>query len=454
METKKLYKNNIFPIPVGEIFGKENEELQLIYSPFTENIFIATPEYVEQLENGIESSNGTSDGIKEILESIVPSGKLEDYIQRSKLEEHFTTLSILPNNICNFSCSYCYSAQGRSNVKLDKEVITNTLEDFINPNRIKPQKVYISIFGGGEPLLSWDLVKHIIEYSNEIAEQHGFIVRISLVTNGSVVNDEILRLLKKYNISVTVSFEILEEIQNLQRGHYDKVSKNIDRLIEEGIYVRFRSTITKDNVKLQKKMIETVIERFPKVDSIMMEEVTDVELFKDIEEIKTFYKDLLTNFNEAYELGEENGKSIECSAARNINLLIDRFCPGELCLTPEGELSICSRISAPRDPGYEKSIYGKVENGHINIDEEKLKKLIDHNVYSKLKCENCFAKWHCGGGCYAQQLVYDEDVLNVACDFKREYTKLRLLKDLDNEYRENHNMSLADFINQNLSSEN
>lgn len=446
MNTKYLNNNNVFSIPVGKEFGKENEELQLVYSPFAENIFIATPTFVTELEMAISHPETASDEIKEIVDTVIPKKNVDEYIHKQKPDEPFNTLSILPNNICNFSCSYCYSADGRSNKKLSKEDISSTIQNFIDPDRLEPQKIYISIFGGGEPLISWDLVKHAIIYSHELGEKFGFTVRISLVTNGSIISGEIIDLLKKYDISVTVSFEILEEIQNLQRGHFDKVSSNIRTLIDAGVYVRFRSTLTKDNVKLQRQMIQTAIQNYPEVESIMMEEVTDVDSFKDFDEIKEFYDDLLSNFIGASEIGERYGKSVECSAARNINLLIDRFCPGEFCLTPEGTFSICSRITSPLDNGYENSIYGKVENNHVVIDKSKLSELINVNVYSKDKCENCFAKWHCGGGCYAQQQAYPEEVLEIACNYKREYTKFRLLKDLDNEYRQQYGMPLKEFL--------
>ena len=113
-------------------------------------------------------------------------------------------------------------------------------------------------------MLSWDLVKFIIEYGNERSAEMGFAgMDINIVTNGSVFTQEMIDTIKKYKVPVSISFEILEEIQNLQRGHYEKVCKNIDWIISEGIRPQLRACITLDNLHLMKRMIEEVLNRFP-----------------------------------------------------------------------------------------------------------------------------------------------------------------------------------------------
>jgi len=447
MNTPFLNKHNIFSIPVGTNFDSDNESLQLIYSPFTENMLIVTSDYVSMMEDRIRLDNTGSDEMAVLLDSLIPGNDYRSIIEKNVDRKTFNTLSILPNNICNFSCSYCYSSQGRSGKKLTKEEIDTALADFINPRRTELRKLYISIFGGGEPMMTPQLTRYIIEHAHELAREHGFILRISMVTNGSLIDDEILELLKKHSITVTVSFEILKEIQNLQRAHYDIVDKNITRMLEAGVDVRIRATITFENVHLQHEMVKKVIERYPGVEDIMMEEVTDGALSEDLVKMREFYRTFLENFNKACELGEKHGKNVDCSSFRNMNILIDRFCPGELCLTPEGEYSICSRMTSPLDIGYQSSIYGKISDGEVLIDDDKLAQLVNVNVFSKEKCSNCFTRWHCGGGCYAQQFVYTDEAMNIICDYKREFTKQQLLKALDHEYRELHGISLKEFIN-------
>lgn len=448
MKQQQLNKQNIFSIDVGDYFDQPQESLQLVYSPFTEKTFISTPDFVEKMEAVLAHPEKIDDEIQPIVKDLVAEYPPAHYLEPGILENGFNTLLILPNNICNFSCSYCYSAQGRSGKKLTKAQITGALEDFISPKFIKEDKCFISLLGGGEPLMTWDLTKHIIEYGTQLAEKQGYYIWFSLVTNGSILNDEILNTFKNHNIRIAVSFEILEEIQNLQRGSYNIVDQNLKRLLQENIPTRIRSTITKDNVLLQEQMVQRVIDEYPDIKNIVLEEVTDTDYFETPDKLRAFYHDFLENFNKARDLGLKHQKHVECSSFRNNNLFIDRFCPGVLCITPEGTLSTCSRISSPNDSGYPESLFGDLNNNQLNIDQKQLEKLIiDHNVEnSREACATCFTKWHCGGGCYAHKFIYPEEMIDVVCEYKREYTKRKLLSDLDAEYRQEQGLTLKEFI--------
>ena len=49
MNNQALIKNEIFPIPVGEEFGKDDKTLFILYSPFTDKALLITPDYLQQI---------------------------------------------------------------------------------------------------------------------------------------------------------------------------------------------------------------------------------------------------------------------------------------------------------------------------------------------------------------------------------------------------------------------
>jgi len=449
LNIPQLHKANIFAIEAGDYFNKPISDLLMVYSPFADSVMIATPAFVKSMEDYMDNnrSSGNPD-LNEVMASLLDFGPIENYIARLDSPDSFARLPVLPNNVCNFSCSYCYSAKGRSGEVISWEKLKTALDSFITKERLKGKTVFIPFLGGGEPLLSWDLVKTAIEYASELCQKAGSKSDFSLVTNGSVLTPEMIETFKKYKVVVSVSFEILEDIQNLQRGHYPLVARTIGQLVDEGIYVKVRSTITSHNVLRQKEMVQTMIARFPAVKDIMMEAVTDDKSFESIKETRQFYNDYLINFFEAFQLGDRHGKNVECSASRNIDLLIERFCPGEFSITPDGKISMCTRISSPYDPGYNDSIYGEIgENGFI-IDRQKFNMLAADNVYRYEKCTDCFAKWHCGGGCMAQKYIYSPEILDVICDYTREFTRRILLFRLNKNYINDYGISLKESVQQ------
>jgi uncharacterized protein len=414
-----LIRSNIFPIPVGNCFKIPDEKLYLVYAPFSDNALIATTDNVEEMAKYMEDKSRVTDpDIIETMETMLDHDPIK-FSPRLTCPELFNRLAILPNNVCNFNCSYCYSAPGRSGKVLDQNTLKATLDYFIDPKR----------------------------FATGLAGKHGFETDISLVTNGSVISDEIMKVLKDNQTGVSVSFEILEEIQNKQRGHFDLVCQTIDKLISNGLAPKFRSTITPASVDRQKEMVEYVVNRFPGVTDIMFEAVTDAESFGSSNDIKAFYDSYTEHFFEAQHFGAQKGLKVECSASRNLNLLVERFCPGTFALTPEGDISMCTRITSPLDTGFDDCVYGKFnESGKIHFDLQKLKKLSDINIYSMGKCRDCFAKWHCGGGCMAQRYAYNEEVLNLICDYTRSFTKRMLLERLENQYREFYQVSLEEAV--------
>lgn len=452
MRYDKLIENEIFPIPVGDEFGKNSEELNLVYSPLTDKAILVTEEYLQLMEQYLLYPENRKTLPEDLVEAM---SSLTDFENRKKPApladdpDTYTRMAILPNNVCNFKCSYCYSAHGRSGKVISKELLKASLDHFIDNHRVSiDNKLAISILGGGEPMLSWDLVKFIIEYSNERTSQMGFRgIDINLVTNGSIFTQEMIDTLKKYKVPVSISFEILEEMQNMQRGHYDKVCKNIHWIIEQGIRPQLRACITKENIGLMKRMIEEVLEKFPGTREVMMEYVTDPERMTDPMEVRAFYEQYIDNFFEAHDYAAEHGLLLDCSAYRNFNLLIQRFCPGDNTLTPDGEISVCSRIGAPADVGYSESIYGKVNlDGSVDIDRKKFDHLIGLNVYHYPKCASCWAKWHCAGGCMVHKHTYNEAIREEICLYIRNFCKRMLLRNLDKEYQKYCGMSLKEVV--------
>ena len=98
-----------------------------------------------------------------------------------------------------------------------------------------------------------------------LSKKHNIELMTTIVTNGSCITLDMVETFKRYNVQARVSFEILETIQNKQRGKYNDVARGIDLLCEGGVSTMVRSMITPDNVALMPQMIEELHNRFPQV---------------------------------------------------------------------------------------------------------------------------------------------------------------------------------------------
>lgn len=106
------------------------------------------------------------------------------------------------SNTCNLQCKYCYANGG---VYLSECCLMS--EDTLNKILNKFYSIFehigvIQLFGG-EPLLNYKFIKIV----GEFIKSHEKNTIIGIVTNGTLMSDEIIDLIKKYNVTVTVSLD-------------------------------------------------------------------------------------------------------------------------------------------------------------------------------------------------------------------------------------------------------
>lgn len=424
LPTPNLNSKNVFKIAI-------NESDYLVYAPLNRFATIEKKDTIIKLENNcFNYQDNLPVELISIYNNLLQINSKLKSVNKIDSPDHFERLFILPTNKCNFSCSYCFSAKGRSSEILDTLKLKKALDYFIDPRRIATRYLSISFVGGGEPLVEWETTKFGIEYAAQLADKNNLSLNLSIITNGSLINTEIINIIKKYDVAVTISFEILEEFQNINRGHFEQVKSNLHKLIENEIYTRVRSTITPASVRSQQQMISQLLSEFPEVNDIVFEFVTDSTL-NDVNSFRNFHRDFIENFFAAEKIADNYNKKLNCSASMNAEKIMYRYCPGYFVLTPKGEISICTRITAPDEAGYSESIFGKVTNNEIYFNKEKYNWLINEPELTD-ECNSCFAKFHCAGGCLGQQYVYNKEQMDIVCEFTREFTKQYVLNNLIN----------------------
>ena len=429
-------KHNIYQLPLKEEFGRD--DIFLVYAPVAGNMMIASETECLQLKYLIDHPSETSDEMVGIIKSLTVGAPENDTDCKVHRVEDFLRMYVLPNYICNFSCSYCFSAKGRSKKVMKKEHLKAVLDYFIDSNRVHTDKLAISYLGGGEPTISWDLVKFGLEYADKRSRQHGIRMMTTIVTNGSVINQEMVDTFRRFDVRPRISFEILEEIQNKQRGQYDNVCHGIDMLCQGDVTTMVRSMITPNNVELMPQMIQQLHDRFPQIKTVLFDPITSSKTFASPDFTRRFYDSYYNCFLEARQLSTLYGISLGCTPLRNLDMVVERFCTGEFCVTPEGTVTICHQISSPLEQHYEDYVYAHIgKNSSLIIDHAKFARLIEQNtIYTQPKCYNCFVKWNCGGGCMMQNNQYSENILDVICDSTRRFSKYLLLERLANSYAE------------------
>lgn len=143
---------------------------------------------------------------------------------------------------CNLKCKHCYASS--DNKKYNDELTLSDSKRFIDD--LKNFNVPALLFSGGEPLMKEDILD-ILNYANKKN------IRSTLSTNGTLLDKDICRFLKKINLGyVGVSLDGIGTIHDEFRGvkgAFDSSLIGIRNCMEVNQKVGLRFTITKNNYK-------------------------------------------------------------------------------------------------------------------------------------------------------------------------------------------------------------
>lgn len=147
------------------------------------------------------------------------------------------SITLEVNQICNFSCDYCYLGK-LSSKRMDFVTAYQAMEiAFLNAQRHPDHMVWID-FVGGETLLSYEFIRKVSDWIDLEAQKRNLEVKYSITTNGSIINQDILEWLIRKKVQVKISIDGGKEVQDKNRkycdgsGTHDKIIDNIAQFHE------------------------------------------------------------------------------------------------------------------------------------------------------------------------------------------------------------------------------
>lgn len=164
-------------------------------------------------------------------------------------------------NLCNMSCVYC-QAKDEQNITCRKMSI-ETAKKSVDIALSAPSRYLTFEFQGGEPLTNFDVLRFIVEYTEE--NKKGKNISYSIVTNLSLLNDEILEFLINNNINISTSLDGDMQTHNLNRPFqngnptYEIVVDKIKKIQEQGYPVGAIQTTTKHSLNKAKEIVDTFV---------------------------------------------------------------------------------------------------------------------------------------------------------------------------------------------------
>jgi uncharacterized protein len=410
----------------------------ILYAPFAHSVIEAGPglSLLKKIQYG--NYNGEQ---PELVERLKKAGILVDEEEENcqcecegSGEFRPTGVTLFPTSDCNLRCTYCYGSAGESHNFMDFETARAAI-DFVFANaqaekerNPRQNEVHVGFHGGGEPFFHWRLIKQVVEYSKQKAEEAGLNLGMSSATNGMLGKQKLEFIVANLS-SVNISFDGTEDIQNRQRPcangmpSYGKVLRTVRYFEERKFRYGIRSTITSGNVERMKEMLD-LFTSISSLKSFHFEPVFECGRCRTTGQQEPNPELFLKRIIEAKEYAKTKGVEIYYSGGR-CGSPVQTFCGAmgrNFCVTPTGSITSCYEVSLPNDPRGDIFYYGKVEKG-VKIDEEKRVRLLGRTVERMPHCKDCFAKFSCAGDCPAKVYAKTHNIFdpseNTRCTVNR-----------------------------------
>lgn len=331
-------------------------------------------------------------------------------VVQDKLEFRPIEATLLLTESCNLACSYCYAkATTQKFAPMTREVAKAAIDLVIeNAKTHKYKTAEFRFLGGGEPTLEWELIVWATNYIRFQADEAGVNHWIRLITNGVLINDEKACWIAKHIHYVTLSFDILPDLQvnrsfpNGKNSH-KAVMRAAQLLCKNGVPCHFRTTISFAASDRLQEMVEFT-HRYTAVKTIRFEPMAEIGRASDTEMNKPAQQAFVNAFIAAYELGKQYGIMVTCKMMTNIQRRSSRFCNVEFAVTSEGNVAGCHRYSRQNNAGFDFYHVGKWTGQQFDFDMANINALRRIDVHAFPECRNCFARWSCASGCLSARM--------------------------------------------------
>lgn len=324
---------------------------------------------------------------------------------------------------CNLSCTYC--SEG---IRTLEYLSLHTYKHFIQQipsllQKLGQQRADI-IWHGGEPLIvSKDWIKEAIDFTNSVLE--GFDVSYAMQTNGTLIDDEWIKIFKMYSISLGISLDGYLELHDQYRvnkdgsGSFETIVQNLYRLRNENIPVSLLMVVNSEELIDYEKVWNTICELgiSIKIQPVVPIGKADYQLAKSV----VIYNNYANLLKYLYTQSLEHDSNI---VIQPIAQIMSSILSGEeikecaysgsctyniITLYPNGDVGFCGRMSNED----ETFIYG-------NIHKFDLVSLYNSDVVDKIRgrqvilrdgvCKNCDIWEYCHGGCTIDAIASNGDI--------------------------------------------
>ena len=292
---------------------KKLDDKIIVYNSYTKaSLFLEKDSDVNAFED-IDAFNKLDGDTKKVLidNGFVIDKNRDEFaeikymFEKKYYDKTFLNVVLVPSLACNFSCPYCFEKDlkcGKENIKK----YFSALKNFAKNNFKDFKCIQISLFGG-EPLLFAKDCLEFLKWVNKDSKEKHYEYFTSIVTNGSLLTEDILDKLIDNNLKMLqITLDSDKETHDLTRKFktgepsFDLLISKIEMIIQKTKKLKdfnfvLRINLSNTNVNKVKESLEYIKTKYRSKVNLLIRSVYNTHAYKDNNEndnsqIDTYFK--------------------------------------------------------------------------------------------------------------------------------------------------------------------
>lgn len=333
---------------------------------------------------------------------------------------------------CNLRCRYCFQGNDAYRSKrqpMSKDIGVKAIELLIGQS--EGRKRTAIGFSGGEPLLNFDLIRHLVQYARARSVELGREFDFQITTNGVLLTEDVVAFLDdndfRVDISIDGSRELHDEVRTFpgEERSFDIVFGNALRLLERRIGKRttVQMVLSRSNLNLFEELLTLFGYGFPRivVNPVVLPGRNDLSIrASDLAGMRSSYDSFVESYVKLIRQGAspQFANLVEIMKMLHFGQVKNCLCGAgvkRIVVSPDGVVYPCHMLDDAED--YRM---GSVFDG---LDERTQSAWAQsRNIGTIEECRSCWARYLCGGGCRAIGYCLERKLrqpLFPFCEFKK-----------------------------------
>lgn len=392
----------------------KNDDSHFLFNTLSGHCFRVSPDVVQKIsENDIAQIDKstfelfTKYGV--IIDDEIDESKYISYQHnKAKFSNSTVSATVLLTWGCNLACVYCYEGAGAKVESMNETTAKNFVLFMVNQVKNRNAR-YMSVnLFGGEPLINIECGIMILKELKEFCDNNNVIFASSIITNGTLLTDTILKQLINLNCkNFQITLDGMPATHNARRpykngnGSFDQIMNNLEMLNKHNAktHTVIRINVDKKNIK----EIGVLLEYLGINGRNLTNCTVDFGIIRSATQACAAYSDHCLSediigdvLDTLWQKAEKEGFHIYTRPFPKW-IFCGLYSDSQFTVTPNGELYKCWEHA-----GEKEHLMGQIdEKGNITDITYAYIDWMSHDPLNIEECCDCIYLPACGGGCGA-----------------------------------------------------